>query len=107
MSWQALCCISLSSRRIIPSGLLDSGYRFRFPELEAALRHELENGLPKKAGWPVRPVKPIVEAVDFACFGGTFPRRQAGMNLSLSQAPRPMYNRNIPLEENAECRIHV
>jgi len=32
----------LASRRIIPGKLLSTGYVFRFPELEAALRHELE-----------------------------------------------------------------
>jgi NAD dependent epimerase/dehydratase family enzyme len=31
----------LASRRIHPRRLLDSGYHFRFPELDAALRHEL------------------------------------------------------------------
>jgi uncharacterized protein len=31
----------LASRRLMPAKLLDAGYRFRFPELEAALRHEL------------------------------------------------------------------
>ncbi len=31
----------LSSRRIEPRRLLDSGYQFRFPRLEEALRHEL------------------------------------------------------------------
>jgi uncharacterized protein (TIGR01777 family) len=31
----------LSSRRIQPARLLAAGYRFRFPELEQALRHEL------------------------------------------------------------------
>ena len=33
----------LSSRRLHPTKLLAAGYPFRFPELEAALRHELEN----------------------------------------------------------------
>jgi len=32
----------LASRRMEPRKLLDAGYSFRFPELEAALRHELE-----------------------------------------------------------------
>ena len=32
---------ALASRRIEPRRLLDSGYQFRFPELEDALRHEL------------------------------------------------------------------
>jgi NAD dependent epimerase/dehydratase family enzyme len=31
----------LSSRRIQPAKLLAAGYRFRFPELEQALRHEM------------------------------------------------------------------
>jgi len=31
----------LASRRIIPARLLAAGYSFRYPELEAALRHEL------------------------------------------------------------------
>jgi uncharacterized protein (TIGR01777 family) len=35
----------LASRRIMPCRLLDSGYGFRFPELEAALQHELENSI--------------------------------------------------------------
>jgi len=34
----------LASRRIVPSKLLAAGYQFRFPELEAAVRHELEVG---------------------------------------------------------------
>ncbi len=32
---------ALASRRLVPRRLLESGYRFRFPELETALRHEL------------------------------------------------------------------
>jgi NAD dependent epimerase/dehydratase family enzyme len=32
----------LASRRIEPRKLLSAGYPFRFPELESALRHELE-----------------------------------------------------------------
>jgi len=32
----------LASRRILPAKLLASGYQYRFPELEAAVRHELE-----------------------------------------------------------------
>jgi len=32
----------LASRRIVPAKLMASGYQFRFPELEAAARHELE-----------------------------------------------------------------
>ena len=32
----------LSSRRIQPAKLLAAGYRFRFPELEGALQHEME-----------------------------------------------------------------
>jgi uncharacterized protein (TIGR01777 family) len=31
----------LASARVVPSRLLESGYQFRFPELEPALRHEL------------------------------------------------------------------
>ena len=34
--------LMLSSRRMIPQKLLNAGYQFRFPELESALRHELE-----------------------------------------------------------------
>ena len=33
----------LSSRRIQPAKLLAAGYQFRFPELEQALRHEMES----------------------------------------------------------------
>ena len=32
----------LNSRRVQPAKLLAAGYRFRFPELEQALRHEME-----------------------------------------------------------------
>jgi uncharacterized protein (TIGR01777 family) len=32
----------LASRRIEPCKLLDAGYRFRFPDLEATLRHEID-----------------------------------------------------------------
>jgi NAD dependent epimerase/dehydratase family enzyme len=31
----------LASRRIQPAKLLESGYTFRYPELEGALRHEM------------------------------------------------------------------
>lgn len=31
----------LASQRVAPRQLLDAGYRFRFPQLEPALRHEL------------------------------------------------------------------
>ncbi len=31
----------LASRRILPARLLASGYQFRFPQPEQALRHEL------------------------------------------------------------------
>ena len=31
----------LASRRILPSRLLQTGYQFRYPELDAALRHQL------------------------------------------------------------------
>jgi hypothetical protein len=34
----------LASRRIEPRKLLAAGYEFHFPELEVALRHELEGG---------------------------------------------------------------
>jgi hypothetical protein len=34
----------LSSARVVPERLLDSGYRFRFPDLEGALRHVLGRG---------------------------------------------------------------
>ncbi len=40
----------LSSRRIEPRRLLDSGYLFRFPELEDALRHELAGGANRTIG---------------------------------------------------------
>jgi NAD dependent epimerase/dehydratase family enzyme len=43
--------LMLASRRIQPAKLLAAGYRFRFPELEAALRHELEI---QAAGAPIR-----------------------------------------------------
>jgi NAD dependent epimerase/dehydratase family enzyme len=33
----------LSSRRIQPSKLLAAGYKFQFPELEQAVRHEWKN----------------------------------------------------------------
>jgi NAD dependent epimerase/dehydratase family enzyme len=31
----------LSGQRVLPQRLLDSGFRFDFPELDGALRHEL------------------------------------------------------------------
>ena len=34
-------CAPAASRRIEPRRLLKSGYRFRYPELDAALRHQL------------------------------------------------------------------
>jgi uncharacterized protein (TIGR01777 family) len=37
----------LSSARVAPKKLLESGYRFRYPELEGALRHLLGRG-----AWP-------------------------------------------------------
>jgi uncharacterized protein (TIGR01777 family) len=45
----------LASRRIQPAKLIAAGYRFRFPELEQALRHEMESmtaGLPVKESQP-------------------------------------------------------
>jgi hypothetical protein len=33
----------LASRRIQPAKLLSTGYRFRFPELEETVRHEIES----------------------------------------------------------------
>ncbi len=45
----------LASRRIQPAKLLAAGYVFRFPELEQALRHEIESmtaGLPVKESQP-------------------------------------------------------
>ena len=43
----------LASRRLVPAKLLAAGYQFHFPELEVALRHELEVGN-EKARDPVR-----------------------------------------------------
>jgi NAD dependent epimerase/dehydratase family enzyme len=34
----------LASRRIEPRRLLETGYKFRYPELEMALRHQLSMG---------------------------------------------------------------
>ena len=34
----------LTSQRVIPRRLLDAGFRFRFPDVEEALRHELARG---------------------------------------------------------------
>ena len=31
----------LASARVLPTALLDTGYEFRYPELEGALRHAL------------------------------------------------------------------
>ena len=44
-----------SSRRIQPAKLLAAGYQFRFPELEQALRHEMES---MTAGLPVKELQP-------------------------------------------------
>jgi uncharacterized protein (TIGR01777 family) len=41
MAGEMADAIVLPSRRIEPRKLLDSGYRFRYPKLEDALRHEL------------------------------------------------------------------
>lgn len=40
----------LASRRIQPARLLAAGYQFQFPELEQALRHELEQTAPANNG---------------------------------------------------------
>ena len=45
----------LASRRIQPAKLLAAGYQFRFPELEQALRHEMES---MTAGLPVKELQP-------------------------------------------------
>jgi NAD dependent epimerase/dehydratase family enzyme len=45
----------LSSRRIQPAKLLAAGYRFQFPELEQALRHEMES---MNAGLRVKELQP-------------------------------------------------
>jgi uncharacterized protein len=45
----------LASRRIQPAKLLAAGYAFRFPELEQALRHELES---MTAGLRVKELQP-------------------------------------------------
>jgi uncharacterized protein (TIGR01777 family) len=45
----------LASRRIQPAKLLAAGYQFRFPELEQALRHEMES---TTAGLPVKKLQP-------------------------------------------------
>jgi NAD dependent epimerase/dehydratase family enzyme len=39
----------LASTRLRPERLLATGYRFRFPELEGALRHVLGTRLPRPA----------------------------------------------------------
>jgi hypothetical protein len=39
----------LASSRLRPQRLLDTGYRFRFPELEGALRHGFGTPLPRPA----------------------------------------------------------
>jgi NAD dependent epimerase/dehydratase family enzyme len=39
----------LASSRLRPRRLLDTGYRFRFPELEGALRHGFGTPLPRPA----------------------------------------------------------
>jgi hypothetical protein len=46
----------LSSRRMQPTKLLAAGYRFQFPELEQALRHELER---MPAGLDSKPIKKL------------------------------------------------
>jgi uncharacterized protein len=46
----------LSSRRMQPAKLLAAGYRFRFPELEQALRHEKES---IDEGLAIKPIKEL------------------------------------------------
>jgi len=48
----------LGSRRIQPARLLAAGYQFRFPELEGAIRHELENMHAEMASDPVKEPQP-------------------------------------------------
>jgi NAD dependent epimerase/dehydratase family enzyme len=43
-----------ASRRIQPAKLLAAGYRFQFPELERALRHEMESMNAGAASTPVK-----------------------------------------------------
>jgi uncharacterized protein len=47
----------LSSRRIRPAKLLTAGYRFRFPDLAQALRHEMESMNAGLASKPIRSEK--------------------------------------------------
>jgi uncharacterized protein len=42
----------LASRRIQPAKLLAAGYTFHFPELEGAVRHEMENSKIRFAAQP-------------------------------------------------------
>ncbi len=48
----------LSSRRIQPAKLLAAGYRFRFPELEQALRHEMARLNASFASEPMEQLQP-------------------------------------------------
>jgi NAD dependent epimerase/dehydratase family enzyme len=48
----------LASRRIQPAKLLAAGYRFRFPELEQALRHEMERMNATFASEPMEQLQP-------------------------------------------------
>jgi len=48
----------LSSRRIHPAKLLEAGYRFRFPELELAIQHEMESLNVSLASQPVHELQP-------------------------------------------------
>jgi NAD dependent epimerase/dehydratase family enzyme len=43
----------LASRRIHPAKLLAAGYQFQFPELEGAVRHEMERVQAATAAQPV------------------------------------------------------
>jgi hypothetical protein len=48
----------LASRRVQPAKLLAAGYRFRFPELEQALQHEMKIMKMGVASQPVQMVQP-------------------------------------------------
>ena len=50
--------LMLASRRIQPAKLLEAGYRFRFPELELAIRHEMESLNAGLVSQPVQEFQP-------------------------------------------------